>query len=128
MAPGAANKSSGELSDAIKGEAAGDSTERTRTQHWKTDRRRTNTAAKRLDELLPAGRGEGDLRRVRRLDTPEVEVRDLATMEADVRAGKRTDEAWTEGRSSAEISDEWTRALVECGGLAHERSLSEVIL
>ena len=128
VAPGAANKSSGEFGETTEDEAAGDSTARPRTQHWETDRRRTNTVAERLDELLPAGRGERNLRGVGRLDTTEVEVRDLATMEAKLRAGEGFDEARTGKGSGAEVSDEWTRPLVECGGVAHERSLSEVVL
>ena len=34
----------------------------TRAQHWATNRGGTNATAERLDELLPAGRGEGNLR------------------------------------------------------------------
>src|SRR5262245_18143018 len=55
-------------------------------------------------------------------------MRNLAAMESDVRAGKGPDEARTGEGSSAEVSDEWTRPLVEGWGLAHERSLSEVLL
>ena len=128
VAPGAANKSSGELGETTEDEAAGDSAERARTQHWETNRGRTNTAAERLDELLSARGGKGNLRGVGQLDQAKVEMCDLATMEACLRAGEGTDEAWTGKGTSAEISDEWTRTLVERWGLAHERSLSEVIL
>jgi hypothetical protein len=61
VAPGAANESSGKLGETAEDEAPGDTTAGKRTQHWETNRRRTDAAAERLDELLPASRGEGDL-------------------------------------------------------------------
>jgi len=68
VAPGTANKSSGEFGETSEDEAAGDSAAGPRMQHWETDRGRTDAAAKRVDELLSVGRSEGNLRGVRQLD------------------------------------------------------------
>ena len=39
-----------------------------------------------------------------------------------------TDEAWPGRGSGLEVSDEWSRPLVECRGLAHARCLSQILL
>ncbi len=80
------------IGETAEDEAAGDSEAWTQAQHWAANRGRTNIVTERLDQLLPAGRDEGNLRRAGWLDTPETEVRDLATMEAHIRAGKGFDE------------------------------------
>ena len=128
VAPRTAVEGVGQLGETAEDEATGDPTARTGAQHWPANRGGTDAAAKGVDELLPNGRGEGDLRGTGWLDTPEAEVRDLAAMEAHIRACEGLDEARTGQGEGVEISYEWARAMVECRGLAHERGLSEILL
>ena len=55
-------------------------------------------------------------------------MRDLATMEAHIRARKGFDEARSGQGEGAEVSNEWARPLVECRGLAHARGFSQILL
>jgi len=56
------------------------------------------------------------------------EVRNLAAMEAHIRACKGVDEARSGQGEGVEVRNEWARPLVECRGIAHERGLSEILL
>src|SRR5207237_9041874 len=63
VAPSVATQSCGEFGATIKREATGNLSPWAWTPRWPVNRSRTNTIAAWLDELLPAGRGEGSLRR-----------------------------------------------------------------
>ena len=59
------------------------------------------------------------------MDTAETAVHPLAAVETALHPGKEPDEAWSGRGTGLEIRHEWARPLVECRGLAHERSLSQ---
>ena len=62
------------------------------------------------------------------MDTAQASAHSLASDEATVGTGEKDDAARAGERARVEISEEWTRALVELGGATYERGVSNEIL
>lgn len=88
--------------------------------------RKTNRA--RVGELFLAVRRQGYVRRTRRMDTAQIALHSMETVETIPHAGQKPDEAGTSRRSCMEIGHKRSRSLVECRGIPHERSFPEEIL
>src|SRR6267154_374253 len=78
--------------------------------------------------LLPAHRSQRCAGRTRRLDQAQVADSALAAMEACLPTGSESDEGRDKQRASVAIRHQWAWSMVEWRRLAHEPSLSQVLV